>query len=811
MQVSHVQDRVTHAVIGGKQSIEFGISNSAEFFNILSSTLYKDQILAVVREVLCNAWDAHIEAGCTDRPVQITLDRDIFSIKDFGKGIHHEDMGLIYGTYGNSTKKNDGMQTGGFGLGCKAPFAYTGHFEVTSSHAGIKTIYNLSKSSAQAMGKPGIIPIASFPTEETGLTVSIRIKSSDYHRFVSLITRIVCNGEMNMTLNGKQLDTLGFDASNGNYLITQQKDILDDNSRIMVRYGNVIYPVDQCAELEVGYSKIVEHLNTLTIRRYSYYYVIFQAPPNSIAVTPSREALSMQEHTLNTLNTLFTGFLTTLSREFPTVCDTYAETVTNTAVSENKLGELLKRDAALPSLHEKDEPLNIVDLGMLAKVYMRNNYPNGLEYRKADITRRLNLMVKQNMLDRGKVQTFLLALNDVHVPYERDAWSHPRTEKSSWLQRRVVAPLLTKLSKAGLDSDKLYICDAEDANSVRSAPRSPLVPATKVKPRHLLATLPYLRNIIVITGKRTDILDSAYDHDDFIGLGRYAGFMVYHVGRKAGEVDAVRNFFVASGMRVIDLTIEQAKKRIIDKSFATSRKPVKKGLVTCSHLLEKGTFDTWRLQYADAPRIMAPEFVILINDRVQSSRYNLTGWNRDRSIQLIKLFGDKGGITTNTRAQQKWLAQGAKDFNDYVLEKVCAYILFNPRIEQYWSLSHEPATKDASFGISSTLLDLLYSTPSMAKEFNLVTNLTEEDKLYLSLWEGLKRRYGYDNAEYFKVVEWLNGIPINSACSTLMTKLINNPLLEIFSYQELQRLINNPNNPVHANKARDILIAAINN
>ena len=118
MQVSHVQDHCTHAVIGGKQSIEFGISTSAEFFNILSSTLYKDQILAVVREVLCNAWDAHIEAGCTDRAVQITLTNDTFTIKDFGKGIHHDDMGLIYGTYGNSTKKNDGNQTGGFGLGC---------------------------------------------------------------------------------------------------------------------------------------------------------------------------------------------------------------------------------------------------------------------------------------------------------------------------------------------------------------------------------------------------------------------------------------------------------------------------------------------------------------------------------------------------------------------------------------------------------------------------------------------------------------------------------------------------------------------
>lgn len=280
MQVTQQNEFITHAVIGGKQSIEFGISNSAEFFNILSSTLYKDQILAVVREVLCNAWDAHIEAGCTDRPVQVTLDSDKFTIKDFGKGIHHDDMGLIYGTYGNSTKKNDGKQTGGFGLGCKAPFAYTDHFEVTSCHAGTKTIYNLSKSSAQAQGKPGIIPIASFPSDESGLTVSIRIKPTDRNRFSDLIKRIVHNGDMNMTLNGEQLDVLGFDTSKGNYLVLLSGNTLDNETRIMVRYGNVIYPIDNAKEIQQQYGRIVAYLNSLN-KSYRNYQIIFQAPPHS--------------------------------------------------------------------------------------------------------------------------------------------------------------------------------------------------------------------------------------------------------------------------------------------------------------------------------------------------------------------------------------------------------------------------------------------------------------------------------------------------------------------------------------------------
>ena len=362
MQVAHHNDHITHAVIGGQQAIEFGISNSAEFFNILSSTLYKDQILAVVREVLCNAWDAHIEAGCTNRPVLITLTRDKFTIQDFGKGIHHDDMGLIYGTYGNSTKKNDGKQTGGFGLGRKAPFAYTDHFEVTSCHAGMRTIYNLSKSSAQAMGKPGITPIASFPTTDSGLTVSIRITDKDFYRFNELIQRIARNGDMHMHLNGTKISTLDFDVSKGNFLITTTQ-LLDQDHRIMLRYGNVVYPVD-ADKNEAAFSTILAHLDTLAYghaaQRFS---IVFQAPPHSISVTPSRETLSMQDHTVNTLRQLFKGFLDSLAGEFQVACQTYTEAITKQAIAQcDNLA------SALESVKlESDRRSSMNDIGTRAK------------------------------------------------------------------------------------------------------------------------------------------------------------------------------------------------------------------------------------------------------------------------------------------------------------------------------------------------------------------------------------------------------------------------------------------------------------
>jgi len=95
MQVSQTDDHITHAVLSGNRAVNFKISESAAFFHILYSTLYTDQILAVVRETVFNAWDAHIDSGITDRAIEITLTEDKLTFRDFGKGIAPDKMGDI--------------------------------------------------------------------------------------------------------------------------------------------------------------------------------------------------------------------------------------------------------------------------------------------------------------------------------------------------------------------------------------------------------------------------------------------------------------------------------------------------------------------------------------------------------------------------------------------------------------------------------------------------------------------------------------------------------------------------------------------
>jgi hypothetical protein len=815
MQVAHQKDHITHAIIGGSQPIEFGISSSAEFFNILSSTLYKDQILAVVREVLCNAWDAHIEAGYTDKPVEVTITDDKFIIKDFGRGIHKDDMGLIYGTYGNSTKKNDGQQTGGFGLGCKAPFAYTDHFEVISCHDGVKTIYNLSKSSAQAMGKPGIIPIASFPTTDTGLQVTIRILNNmNRNRFMRLVQRIAKNGDMNVLFNGKQVETLGFDTTKANYLIAPGE-FIENQTDIMVRYGNVIYPVDTASEIGHEYKIIKAHLEALG-RHSRNYNIIFQAPPHSISVTPSRESLSMQEHTIKTLKMLLGGFVDTLNTTFKEACSEFAQAAVENAVADKRIADLLTTAECLPIKGDSTHPTHISDLLTMSQRYMESNYPKSLDFRKQDIKFRLEKMVVAGLLQRGTVQTFLRHLDKVKAGFQR---GH---EPNDWLQRCVVGPLVVKLIKAGIDHKKLYVFDSGDANAPSNSydtSTPPMVAFNMVAPRHLFATLPYLRNIVVLTKSRRDLKLRIFRHDVFKQLGKYEGFLVYHVGMKKAEQEAALTFFQASGMTVVDLTTRQDWEEEPEKRDYSARKPVQKGLACLKSVVPAKNvrmhINTTLSRLDTAPRIENPEFLVEVKINKTTSTLVLDHWDELASFYIVELFGDKGGITTNSSMHAKWKGKNIPEMTDYVRQKVCDYMLNSPTIREYWAFDVNRAltTYYSDCFYNTSVIEMVYNTEILRQEFGLVNNLTEEDRKYVHLWKDLISHHRYNiPPDMASVRTYLNAIPLDPANALFIKKVKDSELLSILDKSGLARLLNSSDtSPQLAKAAIDVLALVLKN
>lgn len=303
MLVTHQEDHITHAVIGGNEAISMGVSDDAALMHILSASLYSHPELACARETICNAWDAHLESGKAETPIEITLSGNTLVIKDFGLGIAHDMIGQIYGTYGNSTKRDRSESTGGFGLGSKSPFAICDTFEVVSSHQGQKSIYRVSKSSMEKGGKPAIHPVVvGLPTEESGITVTIVFDPAIFAKVENAVDCVLRMGEINCLYNGKAVATVPISKSPTGYVLTNF--VTPVTARINIRYGAVVYPVLKRDEYAEDFDRILRDMNRLR----DQFNIIFMAPPDTISVAPSREALQYTDGTVATITELLANF-----------------------------------------------------------------------------------------------------------------------------------------------------------------------------------------------------------------------------------------------------------------------------------------------------------------------------------------------------------------------------------------------------------------------------------------------------------------------------------------------------------------------
>jgi hypothetical protein len=157
----------------------FTIAASAKAFEILSSNLYQNKILAVIRETVCNAADAHTVAKRPISHIRVhlpTYTEPYFAVRDFGAGLSRDDAMTLYTTYFQSTKDADNSQIGGFGLGSKSPFAVADQFTVTSWHGGTKNTYVCYKQD----GLPRVNAVGSVPCGgETGIEVRVAVPIRD--------------------------------------------------------------------------------------------------------------------------------------------------------------------------------------------------------------------------------------------------------------------------------------------------------------------------------------------------------------------------------------------------------------------------------------------------------------------------------------------------------------------------------------------------------------------------------------------------------------------------------------------------------
>lgn len=115
------------------QSCKFDIKDVTTILKILRSRIYTNPLRTMIQEIISNARDANIEAGTPDVAVQVfTPDGECndLVISDNGIGITPQRMNEVYVNYGSSSKRNSDVETGGFGLGAKSPFAYTDMYNI---------------------------------------------------------------------------------------------------------------------------------------------------------------------------------------------------------------------------------------------------------------------------------------------------------------------------------------------------------------------------------------------------------------------------------------------------------------------------------------------------------------------------------------------------------------------------------------------------------------------------------------------------------------------------------------------------------
>jgi hypothetical protein len=169
----------------------FSIENQGMIFDILRNKMYSNPILAICREITCNARDAHREIGSFNRPIQVYLPNQadpFLKIKDFGPGISPERISNIFIKYAASTKRNDNIQTGGFGLGAKTPFSYSDSFNIVTCHNGIKYEY-ICFIDETKIGKISLLSEENT-SEPNGTEIVIPVKSSDFVNFNIAIEQV---------------------------------------------------------------------------------------------------------------------------------------------------------------------------------------------------------------------------------------------------------------------------------------------------------------------------------------------------------------------------------------------------------------------------------------------------------------------------------------------------------------------------------------------------------------------------------------------------------------------------------------------
>ncbi len=289
---------------GGLESNSFAIKTSPQAFQLLSSGLYTNKIQAVLRELGCNAVDAHQSAGCPERPIEVKLPNALdkqFYVKDYGTGLSHDKIMRLYTTYFDSTKQDSDDFIGGFGVGSKSPFAYTDSFTVESRFNGEKRLYS---AYVNENGIPTIMQLSEEKTEEpNGLTIGFPVKPDDFNEFIKEAANTYKWFKVAPEIKGNVLKIESIKDLDLGKLWSRTYTGYYSNNASVIRMGSVAYPIStlfQNMDIENDTPENQEYLNLARSLLNQNNWVV-DLPIGSSLVAASREALQFDKKSVASL------------------------------------------------------------------------------------------------------------------------------------------------------------------------------------------------------------------------------------------------------------------------------------------------------------------------------------------------------------------------------------------------------------------------------------------------------------------------------------------------------------------------------
>jgi hypothetical protein len=283
---------------GIQNSTKFGIKSTGlhHILGILRNQLYSDKVLAVIREYTCNAVDAHTEALCGERPIEVTFPTRMnpnFSVRDFGHALSDDEIQNVYAFYGESTKRNSNDQIGMLGIGSKSAFAYGDNFVINSFIDGKKNTYNAFIDPSQ-VGQISKLSVEDTD-EENGIEIVVPIKDDDAEEFRKkgealfkwYKVRPIVKGVAQFVYDDDEVLFSGDgwewrNTSNDRY----------NRGEAMAVMGNIGYPIDDYA-LNLGYDDDYKNLLTDSL--------VLKIDIGDLEISASREKLQYTDYSKKNL------------------------------------------------------------------------------------------------------------------------------------------------------------------------------------------------------------------------------------------------------------------------------------------------------------------------------------------------------------------------------------------------------------------------------------------------------------------------------------------------------------------------------